>query len=65
MSAAKHVHVIAHDATGPHPYRIECLHCGAHHDSVMPIAINMWLAGADQFTKDHARCKPADGGKKP
>lgn len=33
-----------------------CLHCGATYTPRFPVAVDIWLAMADQFCKSHRRC---------
>jgi len=40
-----------------------CLHCGATYTPRLPVALDMWLAMADEFTKKHQRCEKRSSGR--
>ncbi len=55
MTAAREAaHVVAHDSR--ESYRMECLHCGKTYTAALFCPLNLWLALAEQFQRDHRRC---------
>lgn len=51
-------HVVAHDGTqGDMAMALECLHCKTVQKMALPCSINVWVAAARAFGKEHARCK--------
>lgn len=49
--------IIAHDATaGDDAYAYECLGCGQKQRVALPIALDVWIAGAKAFSRLHRGC---------
>ncbi len=51
-------HIVVRDGTcGRDAYAVECLHCGTVQRFATPIAVNVYLAAARAFERDHKRCQ--------
>jgi len=50
-------HIVAYDATGKNPYRMECKICGVYQDVKIPISITDYVKKMEKFTNIHKDCK--------
>lgn len=50
--------IICYDAThGDDAYAVECKRCGTKQRFAIPVNLDMWLAAAKVFQKQHRKCK--------
>lgn len=51
--------IVVHDGTkGDDAYAIECQRCGEKQRFALPINLEIYLAAAKVFARQHTRCKP-------
>lgn len=45
--------IFCHDGASKHPYRFECLRCGAFRDVKTPISVSDYSSEYEKFLKEH------------
>lgn len=50
--------IVTHDCTkGVDAMAMECRRCGVKQRFALPLNVNIWLAAAKVFQRQHAKCK--------